>query len=625
MLCPHCGAYAGENDILCPGCGTLLNHGENHDEGVRAIRQGRRARENAGAAPKPAPAADGGASRTFSEQPRQTSTDIPLMADHQVFNADGEPMPVGYDRPTRTTYGDTTRVQPMSAAASRRRHTVTRRMVNWTHVGIAMFLLLMVAVVGVYLFLDKTDDGQRIMARMGKDASSAAMWEVGEEVLGTGDIDRAITMFESAREKDGEENINVSGLLTLGSAYEAAGRVDDAETLYREIYTDIVPSAPEAYRNVIRILLASDRQAEAGELMQTAYEQTGSNTFRQQRMELLPQTPTVDKTAGYYNQKQYVNLTSPQGYDVYYTFDDEAVLPDEGTLCTGTLYLEEGVWNLRAVAVSGELVSDPLSASYKVFMPSPQVPGYSLAPGTYERRQRIWLRPGKDNEKDTDITIYYTIDGSTPDADSPVWTGEPFYLPAGNVTLKAVAVNGYGKASNMLEVGYKFNFSPRPKDSYRVTDTANGLTLYATSREDFQAAYGTGDSMEEIWVQGFDDICQRYQYSWGYATMAKTKKGWVLSDLYFTTSQFVGPRTTGIGNTEDDVVGKFRDMGQVASPSGNRGLYDNDYGTGKIYLNEDGTKTIRYIAYTADSHEWQLDYELGTNGKVQAIKMQYNP
>lgn len=625
MLCPHCGAYAGENDILCPGCGTLLNHGENHDEGVRAIRQGRRARENAGAAPKPAPASDGGASRTFSEQPRQTSADIPLMADHQVFNADGEPMPVGYDRPTRTTYGDTTRVQPMSAAASRRRHTVTRRMVNWTHVGIAMFLLLMVAVVGVYLFLDKTDDGQRIMARMGKDASSAAMWEVGEEVLGTGDIDRAITMFESAREKDGEENINVSGLLTLGSAYEAAGRVDDAETLYREIYTDIVPSAPEAYRNVIRILLASDRQAEAGELMQTAYEQTGSNTFRQQRMELLPQTPTVDKTAGYYNQKQYVNLTSPQGYDVYYTFDDEAVLPDEGTLCTGTLYLEEGVWNLRAVAVSGELVSDPLSASYKVFMPSPQVPGYSLAPGTYERRQRIWLRPGKDNEKDTDITIYYTIDGSTPDADSPVWTGEPFYLPAGNVTLKAVAVNGYGKASNMLEVGYKFNFSPRPKDSYRVTDTANGLTLYATSREDFQAAYGTGDSMEEIWVQGFDDICQRYQYSWGYATMAKTKKGWVLSDLYFTTSQFVGPRTTGIGNTEDDVVGKFRDMGQVASPSGNRGLYDNDYGTGKIYLNEDGTKTIRYIAYTADSHEWQLDYELGTNGKVQAIKMQYNP
>lgn len=621
MLCPRCGTYAGENDILCPGCNAVLNHGENHDEGVRAIRQGRRARENAGPAPRPAPAPAEGASRIFSEPPRQATAEMPPVKDTEPIP---EAPPEGFDRPQRTTFGDSTRVQPMSAA-SRRRHTVARHMVNWTHVAIALVLLCIAAVVGVYLFLTRTDDGQRIMARMGKDATAAAMWEVGEEVLGTGDIDRAITMFEVAREKDGEENINVSGLLTLGSAYEAAGMVDEAEELYREIYTDIVPSAPEAYRNVIRILLASDRRAEAGELMQTAFEQTGSNTFRQQRMELLPQSPTVDKTAGYYTDRLTVALTSPQGYDVYYTFDEEAVLPDEGTLSTGTLYLDEGVWDLRAVAVSGELVSDPLKASYKVFLPSPQTPGYSLAPGTYERRQRIWLRPGKENEKDTDITIYYTIDGSTPDADSPVWTGEPFYLPAGNVTLKAVAVNGNGKPSNMLQVGYKFNFSPKPKDSYRVTDTANGLTLYATSREDFQAANGKGDSMEEVYVEGFSDMCQRYRYPWGYATMAKTKKGWVLSELYFTTSQFAGPRSTGIGNTEDEVVGKFRDMGQVTSPSGNRGLYDNDYGTGKIYLNEDGTKTIRYVANTADSHKWNLEYQLNTAGRVEAILMEYDP
>lgn len=623
MLCPRCGTYADENDILCPGCNAVLNRGENHDEGVRAIRQGRRARESAGVVPpKATTTAASGASRTFSDASRQATTEMPPV---EPLHHPPETPPEGYTRAERSTvYGESTRAQTMSAA-SRRKHTVTRHMVNWTHVAIALVCLLMLAVAGGYLFLTKTDDGQLIMARLGKDATAAAMWEVGEEVLGTGDIDRAIAMFETAREKDGQENINVSGLLTLGSAYEAAGMVDEAEALYREIYTDIVPSAPEAYRNVIRILLASDRQAEAGELMQTAYEQTGSVTFRQQRTELLPESPTVDLTAGYYTEQKTTTLSSPQGYDVYYTFDDDAVLPEEGTLATGTLYLEEGVWNLRAVAVSGVLVSDPLSATYKVILPSPQVPGYSLAPGTYERRQRIWLRPGKENENDDDITIYYTIDGSTPDADSPVWTGEPFYLPSGNVTLKAVAVNGNGKASNMLEVGYKFTFSPKPKNSYRVTDTANGLTLYATSREDFQAAYGTGNSMEEVYVEGFSDMCQRYQYAWGYATMAKTKSGWVLAQLYFTTSQFAGPRSTGIGNTEDEVVSAFRDMGQVESPSGNRGLYDNDYGTGKIYLNADGTKTIRYIAYTADSHEWQLDYELSTSGKVVAINMQYNP
>ncbi|MBE5803159.1 MAG: tetratricopeptide repeat protein [Clostridiales bacterium] len=628
MLCPHCGTYAGENDILCPSCGALLDHGENQEEGVRSIRQGRRARHAAvSAQPKAASTGKAGASRIYVDPvARQDTREVPLFADPQVFNADGTPLATGYDRPaSRGVYGDTTRQQTMMPSHHRKKHPLSKRMVNWTHVAIALVVLAVLMVIGVYLFLDQTDDGQKILARMGKDATAAAMWEVGQEVMDTGDIDRAITMFEAAREKDGEENINVGGLLTLGSAYEAAGRVDEAEALYREIYTDIVPSAPDAYRNVIRILLASERQAEAGELMQEAYKATGVNTFRQQRMELLPLAPTVNLTAGYYTEKKTITLASTQGYDVYYTFSDEAVLPDEGTLATEPIFLDEGIWNLRAVAVSGELVSDPLTASYKIFMPSPQTPGYSLAPGTYERRQRIWLRPGKENEKDDDITIYYTIDGSLPDADSPVWTGEPFYLPSGRVKLQAVAVNGYGKASNTLTVEYKFNFSPKPKDSYRVEDTANGLKLYSTTREEFQQAHGQGNGMEDAWLQGINEVCQKYNYNWGHATMAKTKSGWVLAELYFTTTQFVGPRSTSIGDSEEAVVSKFRDMGQVASPSGNRGLYDNDYGTGKVYQNADGTRLIRYVTYTADSHEWQLDYELNATGTVRAIRMLYIP
>lgn len=626
MLCPHCGSYAGENDILCPGCGALIDRGDNKEEGVRSIRQGKRARDHTPVQPKPNASGKAGASRIYVDPiAKQDTKEIPLYADPQVLGGDGTPLATGYDRHRRSVYGDTTRQQPVMPSQHRRRHPLSKHQVNWSHVVIILFVLMVFAAVGVYLFLSKTDDGQKVMARFGQDATAAALWEVGVEVMDTGDIDRAIVMFETAREKDGEENINVTGLLTLGNAYETAGRVEEAEALYRTIYTDIVPSAPEAYRNVIRILLATGRRVEAGELMQTAYEQTGMNTFRQQRMELLPQSPMVDLTAGYYTEKKYISLSSPQGYDVYYTFSEDAVLPQEGTLATEKIFLDEGIWNLRAVAVSGELVSDPLKASYKVFMPSPQTPSSSLAPNTYERRQRIWLRPGKDNEKDDDITIYYTIDGSIPDADSPVWTGEPFYLPSGKVTLQAVAVNGHGKASNVLTVNYKFTFRPYPKDSYYPTDTANGLTLYKTSREDFQAAYGTGDSMEEVWLNGINEACQKYHYPWGYATMAKTKTGWVLAELYFTSGQFVGPRETGIGSTESQVVEKFRDMGQVESPSGNRGLYENDYGSGKIYKHEDGTKLIRYTTNTEDSHVWQLDYELNKSGTVAAIKMLFLP
>ena len=327
-----------------------------------------------------------------------------------------------------------------------------------------------------------------------------------------------------------------------------------------------------------------------------------------------------------YSEKKYLTLTSPQGYDIYYTMDAEAELPTEGTLYTEPIFLDEGIWALRAVAISDDLVSDELTGTYKIIMPSPQKPSSSLAPNTYKQRQRIWLRLGEENKNDTDITIYYTIDGSTPDADSPVYTGEPFWLPGGRVTLKAVAVNGYGKASNALEILYKIETGPFPLDSYSTEDTANGLTLGVTTKEEFQEKYGTGESTEEVSLEGFDDPGEKITYSWGYAVMGKIQRtGWVLTELYFTSDQFSGPRETGIGDSEEEVVGQFRDMGQVESPSGNRGLYDNDTGKGKIYLMEDGTKEIRYETNTADGATWNLTYYVSKADAVTAIDMLYEP
>ena len=93
----------------------------------------------------------------------------------------------------------------------------------------------------------------------------------------------------------------------------------------------------------------------------------------------------------------------------------------------------------------------------------------------------------------------------------------------------------------------------------------------------------------------------------------------MLVDLYFTSSRFSGPRSTGIGSTEDGIVSVFRDMGQVESPSGNRGLYASDEDVGKIYKQEDGSKIIRYRAETADSHMWQLDYNMSAVGVCTSI------
>jgi hypothetical protein len=47
---------------------------------------------------------------------------------------------------------------------------------------------------------------------------------------------------------------------------------------------------------------------------------------------------------------------------------------------------------IRAVAVSSDLVSDEMRIQYSISLPRPAAPYASLAPGVYERRQRIWLK-----------------------------------------------------------------------------------------------------------------------------------------------------------------------------------------------------------------------------------------
>lgn len=640
MLCPQCGYYTRENDMICPECGHILqNESEAEEDGIESIRQGKRARDasvrQARRAEEEKLRRKSGASR--AEVNRITVHDTRESAqrpDDYLISEQQEAELAGIERSRKPLYDESSAVREKAKEYTEKyRHGrgVRAGYVNWAKVSIVSVAVLVAAIVGLWAFLTKTDGGQKLMARMGREANSTALWAVGEEKMNVGDVDGAVANFEKARAQDEAAGIvDVDGLLMLGSAYEAAGRTDLAAELYERIYTE-TPSRTEAYVNHIRILTGSGKpgdQAKAAELMKLAYEKTGEQTFQTQRSDLLPAPPEVDLTAGYYDSKKNIALTSYQGYDVYYTFDENAELPSGGTKYTQRIPLDEGIHTLRAVAVKGELVSDELRGTYKIIMPSPQTPGCNLAPKAYKTRQKVRLRPGEENKNDSDIVIYYTVDGSNPDADSPIYNGEPVLLPSGHtVILKAVAVNRYQKVSNMLEVRYKIEAKPYPLTAWSPEETIADLNLYVTPMKDFQEVYGEGRLAEEGPREGFENECRKYEYSWGYAVMNRTKKGgWVLVEIYFTNdSVFHGPRNTKVGDEADYVVSQFRDLGQVESASGNRGLYSNDKGqNGKIWKQEDGGSIIRY-RYRSEGHWWQLEYHANPSGKVFAIQYQYIP
>ena len=649
MLCPDCNTYAAEDDIVCPRCGKLLDRQPSEEEELMSFRQGRHLRRVQEELPPP-PATPGstGASRSFEDtRPRETAEVTgaaygrreSLATTGRFYGLED-----GLMDNTPLAYGissaSTVMAQPQRNSRTRRRIRM-KRLINWAYVLIACIVLLIALAIGAYLFLTKTPSGQVVMARLGEDATSAAMWQVGQEYLHTGDIEKAIGYFLTAKQKDEEaKEPNVTGLLMLGSAYEANDQLAEAEEIYAHIYTDIVPSAPDAYRAQVRVLLAQGREADAAKLLQEAYNQTGTAAFRTQRLEILPEVPTVSVAAGYYNAAQTIELLQGQDCEIWYTLDKFAELPQDGILYEGALELSEGEHQLRAVAVTGDLVSDVMIANYQIYLPTPLQPDSNLAPNTYKGKRSVKLKPGKLSDEDLEknpgyaktlddpvaqtITIYYTIDGSHPDQDSPIYDGTPIQmgLYSGYQVLNAVSVNGYGKQGNMLTVRYKFESSTGYRKVLSISDTIGSLKLGATTREDFRAKYGQGEGPEMVLLDTVEGECEKYVYDWGYATFMKQKSGWVLADILFTDNTFEGPRDTKVGMTESKITGQFKDFGQPVGATGvKRGLYyESADEQGVISIRPTGERTIYYRTGTAEGHVWQLEYEINADGKCTSIR-----
>jgi tetratricopeptide (TPR) repeat protein len=454
-----------------------------------------------------------------------------------------------------------------------------------------------------------------------------------------GDMDDSITAFRIADILDPE---NYDGLMLLGTAYELDDRNAEAEAVYLQLTETVNPSRSEAYTALISLYLDAGRDPEAANMMLTAYNNTDKENFYQQRKNFIPNAPQVDTDhlAGRYELEQQITVTSPQGYDIYYTLDNAAVLPDGGELVkNNTVTIPEGTYTLRAVCKAEDLVSDEMSISYTVYYPTPPAPKCNLAPNTYYSLHTVSLRAGTSTEtkeersaktkeqlaKQDEQTFYYTIDGSTPDPEvSPVYDGTPIQLPSGSCTLRAVAVNGYGKQSSTLEVGYKFKVKPYPLNMYGDEDTFDGFKLNSTSAEDFKDSFGEPKATADTQYLTLTAEAQHLEYAWGYAVFTLSSNKWQLVRIEMDDAIAGGPRGVGIGSSESEIVGAYKDMGMPANQDNSRNLYYSDQNVGVVLQNDDGTRTVQYTCYTTDSKLWVLQYVLKNDRCVKIVNY-YKP
>jgi len=163
--------------------------------------------------------------------------------------------------------------------------------------------------------------------------------------------------------------------------------------------------------------------------------------------------PAFSPVAGTYTSVQTVTISdSTPATTIYYTTNGSTPTASS-TQYTGPVQVSSSE-TINAIAVAvGYSLSNVGSATYTINLPAAAAPTFSPVAGTYTSVQTVTLADSTPG-----ATIYFTVDGSTPTANSTVYHSA--LTVSSSATLKAIAsASGYS-LSAVATAGYTINLPP---------------------------------------------------------------------------------------------------------------------------------------------------------------------
>lgn len=260
----------------------------------------------------------------------------------------------------------------------------------------------------------------------------------GITAMSNGNYDSAVEYLEKALDKDDSQS---ELYLLLAESYNELNKYD--KTVYI-LMSGISKNSDEVklYEALIECYLLQGDTDAVKEYMDSLKKEE----ILEALSEYISEEPTFSLSSGTYDDVQELILTNEEG-TIYYTTDGTTPTMDSEAY-SGGIQLSEGTTIVKAININTEgISSDEVIQVYTVEFPMESAPIVTPSTGQYTTETYIVVTVP------TGYTAYYTMDNTTPDTESSVYTG-PIEMPEGNTIFTVVLVSASGKYSDITKRNY---------------------------------------------------------------------------------------------------------------------------------------------------------------------------
>ena len=283
-----------------------------------------------------------------------------------------------------------------------------------------LFVMLVLIALGVYVIYQNSYTG---VVRKGYRALQTDSYTEAENYF-----NRAITKDESRAE----------AYVGLSEIYIDQDDLDSAESVFLTAL-ETQTSNVGLYQAVISFYMDTEQQAKISTLLENCED----SSVLEAVSDYVSKAPEFALEPGKYDEVQEVALESETGGTIYYTTDGTDPTASSTKYTEPILLQDEGTTEIRAIAVNkNEIPSVVSSGTYTIEFPIASAPTVVPATGSYDEPAQITITVPDG------YTAYYTLDGTTPTAESSKYTG-PVTMPENQRTIfSAVLINDQnGKAT----------------------------------------------------------------------------------------------------------------------------------------------------------------------------------